>query len=269
MQTSRPMVSERASEQAFFCVSALLFAASAALTIAWSASMSAMGGMPMPGGWTMSMAWMRMPGQTWPGAAASFLGMWVVMMAAMMLPSLVPMLWRYRRAVGMSGETRLGRLTAVVSAGYFFVWTVFGMVLFPFGVALAAVEMREPALARGVPIAVGVVVLIAGALQFTQWKARCLACCREAPGRGRTLPANAGAAWRHGLILGLNCCSCCAGLTAILLVIGVMDLRAMAVVTAAITVERLAPAGEPIARATGVVAVAAGLFLIAQAAGLG
>ena len=60
--------------------------------------MSAMGEMPMPGGWTMSMAWMRMPGQTWPGAAASFLGMWVVMMVAMMLPSLVPMLWRYRQA---------------------------------------------------------------------------------------------------------------------------------------------------------------------------
>jgi hypothetical protein len=38
--------------------------------------MSAMGEMPTPGGWTMSMAWMRMPGQTWPGAAASFLGMW-------------------------------------------------------------------------------------------------------------------------------------------------------------------------------------------------
>ena len=58
-----------------------------------------MDGMPMPGGWTMSMTWMRMPGQTWPGAAASFLGMWIVMMVAMMLPSLVPMLWRYRKAV--------------------------------------------------------------------------------------------------------------------------------------------------------------------------
>jgi len=56
---------------------------------------------------------------------------------------------------------------------------------------------------------------------------------------------------------------------AILLVIGVMDLRAMAVVAAAIAVERLAPAGEPVARATGLVAVVAGLFLVAQAAGLG
>ena len=187
------MASERAS-QAFFGVSALLFAASAAVTIVWCASMSAMGEMPMPGGWTMSMAWMRMPGQTWPGAAASFLGMWVVMMVAMMLPSLVPMLWRYRQAVGRTGETRLGRLTALVGVGYFFVWTVFGMAAFPLGVALAAIEMQQPALARAVPIAVGVVVLIAGSLQFTAWKARHLAWCREA----RARPYAAGRR-RHGL----------------------------------------------------------------------
>jgi len=258
-----------ASERAFLGVSALVVAASAAATIVWFASMSAMGEIPMQGGWTMSMAWMPMPGQTWPGAAASFLGMWVVMMVAMMLPSLVPMLWRYRQAVGRAGETRLGRLTALLGVGYFLVWTVFGMIVFPLGVALAAVAMRLPALARAVPLAVGAVVLIAGALQFTAWKARHLACCRDAPGRGRTLPSDAGTAWRHGLRLGLHCSCCCAGLTAILLVIGVMDPRAMAVVAAAITVERLAPAGERVARATGAVAVGAGLFLIARAAGLG
>jgi predicted metal-binding membrane protein len=179
------------------------------------------------------------------------------------------MLWRYRRAVGRTGETRLGRLTALVGVGYFFVWTVVGMAAYPLGVALVEVEMQLPVLARAVPIAVGVVVLIAGALQFTAWKARHLACCREAPGRGRTLPGDAGTAWRHGLRLGLHCTYGCAGLTAILLVIGVMDLRAMAVVTAAITVERLAPAGERVARATGIVALGAGLFLIARAAGLG
>jgi predicted metal-binding membrane protein len=263
------MVSGRASERAFFGVSALLFAASAAVTIVWCASMSAMGKMPMPGGWTMSMAWMPMPGRTWPGTAASFLGMWVVMMVAMMLPSLVPMLWRYRQAVGRTGETRLGRLTALVGVGYFFVWTVFGIAAFPLGVALAAVEMQLPALAHAVPSAVGVVVLIAGALQFTAWKARHLACCREAPGRGRTLPADEGTAWRHGLRLGLHCSYCCASLTAILFGLGIMDLRAMAVVTAAITVERLAPDGERVARAVGAVVVGAGLSLIARAAGLG
>jgi predicted metal-binding membrane protein len=263
------MASERVSQQALLGVSALLFAASAALTTLWCASMSAMGEMPMPGGWTMSMAWMRMPGQTWPGAAASFLGMWVVMMVAMMLPSLVPMLWRYREAIGTTGQTRLGRLTVLVGVAYFFVWTVFGMVAFPLGVALATVAMEQPALARAVPIAVGIVVLLAGCLQLTAWKARHLACCREAPGPGRRLPADPGMAWRHGLRLGLHCSYCCAGLTAVLLVIGLMDLRAMVVVTAAITVERLAPAGERVARAIGAVAVGAGLFLLARAAGLG
>ena len=263
------MASERASQHLFFGVSALLFAASTAVTIIWCASMSAIGEMPMPGDWTMSMAWMRMPGQTWPGAAASFVCMWVVMMVAMMLPSLVPMLWRYRQAVGRPGETRLGPLTALVGMGYFFVWTVFGIAAFPLGVALAALEMQQPALARAVPIAVGVIVLMGGSLQLTAWKARHLACCREAPGRGRTLPADAGTAWRHGLRLGLHCSCCCASLTAILLVIGVMDLRAMAVVAVAITVERLAPAGERLARATGSVVVGEGLFLIARAVGLG
>src|ERR1700729_2602719 len=113
-EMSRCMVSERASQRAFIGVSALLFAASAAVTIVACASMSAMGEMTMPGGWTMSMAWMRMPGETWVGTAASFVGMWVAMMVAMMLPSLLPMLWRYRLSIGEAGESCLGRLTAQV-----------------------------------------------------------------------------------------------------------------------------------------------------------
>jgi predicted metal-binding membrane protein len=265
----RRVASEKVSQRAFFGVSALLFAASVALTIEWCASMSAVGEMAMAGGSTMSMMWMRMPGQTWPGAAASFLGMWVVMMVAMMLPSLVPMLWRYRQTICETRDTHLGWLTALVGGGYFFVWTSFGMVAFPLGVAFAAIEMQQPALARAVPIAVGVVVLIAGFLQFTAWKARHLARCREVPVCGCTSPADAGTAWRHGLRLGLHCGHCCAGLTVVLLVIGVMDLRAMGVVAAAITAERLAPAGERVARVIGVIVVGAGLLLIVRATGLG
>ena len=223
----------------------------------------------MPGGWTMSMAWMRMPGQTWLGAAASFLGMWIVMMVAMMLPSLIPMLLRYRQAVARTAGKRLALLTTLVGVAYFVVWTMSGMVVFPLGVALAAVEMQQPAVARIVPIAVGVIVLIAGALQFTAWKARHLAHCHETPRRSRELPANARTAWRHGLRLGLYCSCCCVGLMVILLVVGVMDLRAMAVVAAAMTVERLAPAGVRAARVIGVMIVGAGFFVIALAAGLG
>src|ERR1700712_338900 len=134
------MISEQASQRTFFAVSALIFSASAAATIVWCGSMSAMGDMPMPGGWTMSMAWMRMPGQTWLGAAAAFLGMWVVMMVAMMMPSLMPMLLGYRQALGTTGATRLGRLTSLVGMAYFFVWTIFGIAAFSLGVALVAVE---------------------------------------------------------------------------------------------------------------------------------
>ena len=147
------MPPERVSQRAFLGVSAVLFAVSAAVTIAWCMSMSAMAGMTMPGGWTMPMMWMRMPGQTWPGITLSFLGMWFVMMVAMMMPSLVPMLRRYRQVVGRSREVRLGRLTALVGTGYFLVWTGFGVAAFAVGFALAEMEMRQPALSRAVPIA--------------------------------------------------------------------------------------------------------------------
>jgi len=89
-------------DSSFLGLSALVFATSAAFTIVRCPSMSAMGGMPMPGGWTMSMVWMTMSGQTWLHAAASFLGMSILMMVGMMLPSLVPIL---SPALARLGET--------------------------------------------------------------------------------------------------------------------------------------------------------------------
>jgi len=80
-------------ERAFLGVISLVFLASATATIYWCSH--------------MSIARMRMPGQGWLGAAATFMGIWVVMMVAMMLPSLVPMLSGYRRSIRAAGETRL------------------------------------------------------------------------------------------------------------------------------------------------------------------
>jgi predicted metal-binding membrane protein len=242
------------AERAILGAAALLFAIGVAVTVHGSMS--------------TSMAWMWMPGQSGPGAVAAFLGMWLAMMVAMMLPSLLPMLWRYRRALGGAGESRLGRLTALVAAGYFAVWSAFGMVAFALGVALAEVERRLPAVARAAPFAVGVLFLMAGALQCTAWKAHHLACCRGIPRRDPPLPAGVVTAWRHGLRCGLHCSYCCAGLTAVLFGLGVMDLRAMAVVGVAITVERLAPLGECLARAIGAAVIGAGLILLLRAAAL-
>jgi predicted metal-binding membrane protein len=250
------------SQRSFYGAVALLFAVSAAATIDWCASMSTIG-MPMPGGWTMSMTWMRMPGQTWSAAGASFLGMWMLMMTAMMLPSLTPALLRYRRVACGHSDARLGLRTALVGAGYFMVWAALGTTVFPLGIAVAAAEMKHPALAEAVPLAVGVVVLLAGALQFTAWKARQLACCRVAPDLSYRVSTGTGAAVRHGMYLGLRCAACCAGLMLVLLAIGVMDLRAMAFITAAITIERLA--GECAARVIGGLVSVAGLYLIGRA----
>jgi predicted metal-binding membrane protein len=260
---SRGLVAERM----FFVTLALLFAASAALTILWCEAMSSMSAMRMPGGWALSMTWMRMPGQTWLDAAASFVGMWAIMMVAMMLPSLVPMLRSYRQVCGaqasnQSNQARLPWRTTLVGTGYFLVWTLLGAAIFPVGVALAALAMHLPALSRAVPLTGAVVIMIAGVLQFTPWKLRRLACCRELPARCEALQRGP---LRHGLQLGVRCCLCCAGPTAVLLVLGVMDVRAMTAVAAAITAERLTRHGARVARALGIIGVAAGLLSMVRA----
>jgi predicted metal-binding membrane protein len=248
-----------------FAYSALLFILSAAGTIWWCGSIS--DGMPMPGGWTMSMAWMRMPDQTWLDAAAMFMGMWVVMMVAMMLPSLTPTLAAYRRSMSRMNSAHPGALTALVGAAYFLVWALFGIVAYPIGVFVATTEMHHLTLARAVPLTTGIVLLLAGGFQFTPWKIHQLGCCRVTPGCEHAFAPTARSAFQQGLRLGIHCVSCCCGFMLILLVSGVMNLGAMAIVAVAITIERLAPRPEVVARVTGVFAYAAGLFLIIRALG--
>jgi predicted metal-binding membrane protein len=254
---------ERAPERAFLGVSAAVFAAGVAATVAESASMASMGAMPMPGGWSMSMTWMRMPDQTWAQVAVAFVRMWMAMTVAMMLPSLVPMLRRYRDAVASAGPAHLGRRTAAVAAGYFAVWLAVGAAALPVGGALASIAMRWPTASRLAPAAAGAIVLAAGLLQLSSWKRRRLDCCRPAP--IRILPGT-GDAWRRGLRLGMACTACCAGYTAILLAAGMMDLRVMAAVTAAIALERFAPGGDLAARAIGIAGIAGGVTLVLASA---
>jgi predicted metal-binding membrane protein len=128
--------------------------------------------------------------------------------------------------------------------------------------------MQHPAAARLVPALDALLVVGTGALQLSAWKARQLTCCRTVLPGGEPLKAGARDAWRCGVRLGIACARCCGNLMVILLVIGVMDLRAMAVVAAAITIERLAPSGQLAAREIGWIVVAAGLILLARATGL-
>lgn len=248
-----------ANERRFVAGAALLFTATLVLTALWCGSMATMPAMPMRGGWTMSMTWMRMPGQSWLAAGAAFVAMWSVMMVAMMVPSLLPMLLRYRQSASVRGP-RCEQLAAAVAAGYFLVWILLGAVVFAVGFPLAAAEMQSPSLARAAPCLTSLAVLAAGALQLTSWKARALKCCRVKASCAACLPCALG----HGLQLGMRCSACCAGPTAVMLVLGVMDLHVMAGITALISAERLAPRGARMARIGGVVLIGVGLCLLVR-----
>ena len=247
----------------FYVAAALVFLASMSATVYLCRSMT--GGMPMPGGWTMSMAWMRMPGKNWLGSGASFIAMWIVMMVAMMLPSLVPMLVDYQRSLSRLGLARCEKLTMLVTAGYFLMWTIAGLAVYPLGVVIANAAMRWQVLARLVPVTAGVVLMLAGYAQLTGWKALQLERCRSAPVCNQPVSPDAWSACRHGVCLGAQCILCCFNLTLVMFVSGVMDLGAMAAVAGAITLERIAPWPRRAAHITGVFILLLGAFKVARA----
>ncbi|MGH7628047.1 MAG: DUF2182 domain-containing protein, partial [Gemmatimonadales bacterium] len=119
------------------------------------------------------------------------LELWMAMMVPMMLPALVPMLSRYRRSLRGPDRIHLHGLTTLVGVGYFVVWAVAGAAIYAAGVGVMAVEMRWEPLAQWLPVAAGVVLLAAGGVQFTAWKARQLALCREVSGCGPPPAPNA------------------------------------------------------------------------------
>src|SRR6476619_5513058 len=107
----------------FIAVCVVAFVASVSATVYFCRSMCCE--MEMPGGWTMSMMWMRMPGQTWFASAINFLLMWLTMMVAMMLPSALPTFLSTRRAPAS---------LSVMAAGYFAVWMAAGAGTYALGV---------------------------------------------------------------------------------------------------------------------------------------
>jgi predicted metal-binding membrane protein len=225
------------------------------------------GGMSMPGGWTMSMMWMRMPGQTWAAASTMFVAMWVAMMIAMMLPSALPMLLLYRRVIRFRGEAGVALATWSVGAGYFAIWMGFGLGAYAIGVALTQAAMRSATFSRAMPIVSAAALITAGVYQLTSWKAACLEHCRDpfhlmARHLGRP-------GWRGALELGLHhgafCAACCWGLMVVQLVLGVMSLGAMVLVAVVIAAEKLLASGVLIARFAGATAIVAGAGMALRA----
>jgi predicted metal-binding membrane protein len=140
-------------------------------------------------------------------------------------------------------------------------WTAVGLLLYPLGMAVAGALLAKPALSQAAPWLGGALVALAGVMQFGPRKQRQLSCCQAAPRAFTRQPFTVSGAWRQGWRTGRDCVRCCAGLTVALLVLGVMDLLAMAAVTVAIAAERLTPAKARVAPALGVMLIAAGALL--------
>jgi|SRR5690242_4316777 len=251
---------DAAPRRAFALGCIVLFVGCAAATVSAGVSMSAMAALPMRGGWSLSMHWLAMCGRNAPAQMAAWLGMWSTMMVAMMLPAVAPNLWRYRCAAMHADATHPTALTVCMGVGYLLVWIAMGAVISVLGTTLATGLLERLTLARAAPLAMGAVLMLAGALQCTAWKARQLTHCRHWPPSAGVSPAHFRSAWRAGLSLGCHCIASCIGLAVILLVGGVMDLRAMVLITAAITAERLSIHGDRVARAIGVLALVIGLW---------
>ncbi len=245
-------------------VASAVFLACAGIT--WSFVRGMSGGMRMPGGWTMSMMWMTMPGWTIWSTAVMFLVMWQAMMIAMMLPSTWPMIELYRRVARSTGEPHPGLSAFLLGAGYFGAWLAFGALAFAIGFAWSAQTMRSATVSRAAPVIAGSLLVVAGAFQFTPWKDACLHHCRSpllmlGKSWKRGLAAALRIGWHHGLF----CVGCCWALMLIQMILGVMNLGVMILVAAVIGFEKLWKRGPLLARCAGVASILFGGWVLVGA----
>jgi len=192
------------------------------------------------------------------GALAPFLAGWSLMMAAMMLPSAVPIIRLHRLSAVASGwERELG--SAAFVAGYLLVWSVVGIAVW---VAAAAVDALLPAGAQA--LAVAALLMIAGLYQFTPLKSRCLGACRSPMDflvtRWR---GGAAGALRIGVDHGVYCLGCCWALMTVFVGVGAMAVTWAAGIAAVVAAEKLLPGGRVLSRALGLALIAGGALVLA------
>ena len=216
--------------------------------------MEGMSGMAMVGiaadGWSLA-------------GVATFLAVWTVMMAAMMLPAAAPMIFMFAAAQARRGQ-QVAVPTWIFVAGYMLVWAMAGLVVYilvQFGSEFAT-SLDPPQRSKWAPLALGVTLGVAGLYQFTTLKHICLSHCRSPL-------AFVAQHWRDGWVgavkmglrHGLYCFGCCWALFAVLVAAGVMSVAWMLLLTLAVFVEKLLPRGRRFEGSLGVALVALGIVV--------
>ncbi len=201
-------------------------------------------------------ATMTMPGEhTGPGEdAVVVFAMWVVMMVAMMTPSVSPTLLLFTSILRSRAQKPFAWV-GLFLLGYLLIWSGFSA-----AAALAQLALHD-VISTGTVIG-GAVLVAAGIFQLTPLKHACLALCRSPQGFFMT-------EWREGgrgaLVMGLRhgvfCLGCCWLLMSLLFVAGVMNLVWMAAIAIFVLVEKAAPFGEWVSRVAGVLLMGAGVWM--------
>jgi predicted metal-binding membrane protein len=201
--------------------------------VAWAAAVERMHGMDAGPGTDL-------------GGLGWYLGIWVTMTAAMMLPSAV---------LAAAHVARLARhdLTVLFVAAYLAVWTVYGLLSYGLYRFLSSLDTGWLAWDQHGPWVAGAVIVAAGIYELTPLKRWSLRRCRSARHSANPL--------RSGLRHGLDCVTCSAGLMAVLFVLGVMSLLWMALVALAIFAEKVLPHGARLATPLAVALVALGVWV--------
>ena len=180
------------------------------------------------------------------GGLGWYLGIWVTMTAAMMLPSALP-------AAGQVARLARRNPTLLFVAGYLAVWTVYGLGAYGLYRSLSSLDTGWLAWDERGPWVAGAAIVAAGIYELTPLKRRSLRRCRRASHPESPL--------RSGLGHGLDCVGCSGGLMAVLFALGVMSVFWMALVAVAIFAEKVLPYGARLAAPVAVALVALGIWV--------
>jgi predicted metal-binding membrane protein len=188
------------------------------------------------------------------------------MMAAMMLPSALPLLMLYDVSLRRGSRPRHVSLhVASLAAGYVLIWALFSVGATMLQRVLSRALIVNPMMEMSSGMAIGLTLLLAGGYQFTPLKRRCLRHCRSPLSfvmqRWRS---GAGGALRMGLEHGAYCVGCCWALMLLLFAGGVMNLTIIVGLTIVVLVERVMPFGASASRALGIVLLAAGTWMLVR-----
>jgi predicted metal-binding membrane protein len=216
------------------------------------------GAMDGASAWMMTMQW------DWPHLFLLW-AMWAVMMTAMMLPSAAPVLLLYAGAARQQSRSTSPYGVQSFALGYLVVWSLFSLAATVLQRALANLSLVSPMMEIANPVAGGVLLIAAGLYQFTPLKRACLNACLSPIGfLMRRWRSGAMGAFRMGVEHGAYCVGCCWALMLLLFVGGVMNLAVIAALTAFVAFEKLGPFGQAGARVSGVLLVAAGLWMLVR-----